>query len=189
MRPRSWRAPPWVWLLVAWLFGHAATAMAQVDATSAEYQIKAAFVCKFGAYVEWPSRAFDRSDSPLVIGVAGDNAVVEAMTRAAAQQAIDGRAIVVRRVQHGESLAGLHIVFITRSQAGWLADVLAAAKGLPLLTVTESEQTAGRDSMINFVVVADKVRFDVTPHLAELNQLKISARLLGVARKVMSRPS
>jgi len=33
--------------------------------------------------------------------------------------------------------------------------------------------------MINFVIVEDKVRFDVAPREAELANLKVSARLLS----------
>jgi hypothetical protein len=40
--------------------------------------------------------------------------------------------------------------------------------------------------MINFVAVDDKVRFDVALPPAERGQLKISSRLLAVARKVVS---
>jgi hypothetical protein len=41
--------------------------------------------------------------------------------------------------------------------------------------------------MINFVEIENKVRFDVAPAPAERDQLKISARLLSVARKVVPR--
>jgi hypothetical protein len=41
--------------------------------------------------------------------------------------------------------------------------------------------------MINFVVVDDKIRFDIAPQAAELNRLRISARLLGVARNVITK--
>ena len=66
---------------------------------------------------------------------------------------------------------------------------MAAAKGQPLLTVTESEEALELGSMINFVVVEDKVRFDIAPPPFESSNLKISARLLGVARKVVSKSS
>jgi len=38
-------------------------------------------------------------------------------------------------------------------------------------------------------VVEDKVRFDIAPPPSESSNLKISARLLGVARKVVSKSS
>ena len=43
--------------------------------------------------------------------------------------------------------------------------------------------------MINFVVVDDKVRFDVALHPINRAGLKVSARLLAVARMVQSDPS
>jgi YfiR/HmsC-like len=43
-------------------------------------------------------------------------------------------------------------------------------------------------SAINFVVVDDKVRFDVAPEAFDKANLRVSARLLTVARKVMGTP-
>jgi YfiR/HmsC-like len=39
--------------------------------------------------------------------------------------------------------------------------------------------------MINFVAVGNRVRFDVALHAAERRRLRISSRLLGVARRVL----
>src|SRR5258708_37849678 len=36
-----------------------------------EQRVKAAFLFKFGGYVEWPDNVFAHKESPLVIGVAG----------------------------------------------------------------------------------------------------------------------
>ena len=57
------------------------------------------------------------------------------------------------------------------------------------LTVTESPWAVPPESMINFVLVDDKVRFDIAPRVAESNKLKISARLLGVARSLVGQAS
>jgi len=92
---------------------------------------------------------------------------------------------VVRRLNRGDALTGLHIVFIARGHADRLAETLGAARGQPVLVVTESEGAGAPGSIINFVVVEDKVRFDVALARAESSNLKISARLLGVARRVI----
>jgi hypothetical protein len=55
--------------------------------------------------------------------------------------------------------------------------------------VTESSRAAASGSMINFVVVDNKVRFDIAPQAAELSRLRISARLLGVARALIGKAS
>src|SRR2546425_4849649 len=47
------------------------SALAQLDRSAAETQIKAAFLYKFSGFVEWPPKAFTRPDSPFTIGVIG----------------------------------------------------------------------------------------------------------------------
>lgn len=163
-------------------------AWGQAESLSIEYQVKAAFVCKFASYVEWPVQSFEKQDSPVTIGVFGSDAVYAEMVRTAAgQQAAEGRPFVVRKLAPGDSLAGIHIVYVARSHASRLGEVLMGTKGQPTLTVSESEETAG--AVINFVVVNDKVRFDISLPTAESSNLKISARLLAVARRVVPKPS
>ena len=154
-----------------------------------EYRIKAAFVCKFLGYVEWPPLAFAAADSPIVISVLASDAIIDEVSRTAAGLSVDGRALTVRKFQRGESLAGTHLVYIAATDEARLAESIAALKSLPILVVTEATRGLPSGSMINFVVVDDKVRFDIAPHVAEASRLKISARLLGVARSVIGKAS
>jgi len=154
-----------------------------------EYAIKAAFVCKFAGYVEWPPGAFEQPDSPIVIGVIGEPDVAEQVARAARGQAIDARPLAVRRLRPGDPLDGLHVLYVTRSRATQAQAALAAAQRQPVLTVTELDDGDGPAGIVNFVVVANKVRFDVAPYLAEPVELRISSRMLSVARRVVPRAS
>lgn len=162
---------------------------AQSEVQASEYRVKAAFLYKFGGYIEWPGGAFVRADSPVTIGVMGAEGLADELVQIVAGRNLNGRPVSVRRLRAGDSIAGLHVLFIGRAEGGRLAEILAAAKGQPLLTVTESAQALELGSVINFVMVDDKVRFDVALVPADLGSLKISARLLSVARKVVSRPS
>ena len=169
--------------------GVASSRPAQADTQADEYRVKAAFLYKFGSYIEWPSESFARADSPVAIGVMGADTLAEELAQIVAGRNVNGRPVLVRRLRPGDPIAGLHMLFIGRSDGGRLAEILAAARGRALLTVTESEEGLELGSMINFVVVEDKVRFDVAPPPPESGNLKISARLLGVARKVVSKSS
>ena len=151
---------------------------------AAEAQIKAAFLYKFGGFVEWPAGAFAGADS-FAIGVLGGDAVALELERLVAGRTVQDRPISVRRVRRGEPTGGLHVLFIGRGEAARLPEVLAAAKGQPLLVVTESDNALASGSVINFVQAEDKVRFDVALPAAERGQLRISSRLLAVARKVV----
>ena len=169
--------------------GLAAGCRAQSATDAPEYRIKAAFVCKFAGYVEWPAQVFARPDSPIVIGVMAADAVVDELARTATGLSADGRPLVVRRLRRGEPVASVHLVYIASSEEGRLAETLPALKGQPVLVVTESSHALALGSMINFVVVDDKVRFDIAPQAAEASHLRISARLLGVARSLIGKAS
>ena len=169
--------------------GVAGPRQAQADAQADEYRVKAAFLYKFGSYIEWPSGSFARADSPVTIGVMGADTLADELAQIVAGRNVNGRPVRVRKLRPGDPIAGLHVLFVGRADGGRLAEILAAARGQALLTVTESEEGLELGSMINFVVVEDKVRFDIAPPPSEPNSLKISARLLGVARKVVSKSS
>lgn len=164
----------------------AASAARAGDEDSVEYQVKAAFVCKFGNYIEWPPQAMGAAGEPFRIGVLGSELVQEEFRRTAAAASVGGRPVEVRRLARGELPEGLHAVFVARAMAAQAAAVIAAARGKPILTVTELDP-GGAAGMINFVVVEDKVRFDILLPPALQSGLKISVRLLGVARRVEGR--
>ena len=159
------------------------------DESSAEYQVKAAFVCKFGNYVEWPAHALGAASDPFRIGVLATSAVAEEFRRIAAATVVSWRHVEVRRLARGEAPEGVHVVFVSRGMSSVAGEVIAAAHGRPVLTVTELDPGAmtGIAGMINFVLVDDKVRFDIQLPPALQSGLKISARLLGVARRVEGR--
>jgi hypothetical protein len=162
----------------------AGAALAQSERT-AEIQIKAAFLYKFGGFVEWPAVAFARADSPFTIGVHGADALAAELEQVVAGRSVHGRQVAVRRLRRGDALDGLHVLFVGQQEAARLAEIVAGLKGPTPLIVTESENALSRGSMINFVSAEDKVRFDVALLPAERGQLRISSRLLGVARKVV----
>jgi len=155
----------------------------------AEYRVKAAFLYKFGEYVEWPSDPVQRTDNSLVIGVIGADALADHLAQLVVGRSVNGRPVSVRKMRRGEPLDTVQLLFIGRSENDRLAGHLAAARGHPVLTVTESDQGLSAGSMVNFVIVDDKVRFDIALPAVEEGNLRISARLLSVARKVMGRPS
>jgi hypothetical protein len=178
---------PGAWLRTVALFAllwSSSPAVAADAGAAPEYRVKAAFVYKFGDYVEWPPEAFARADSPLVFGVVENDVLADELARLAAGRTMGGRAVVVRKLAAGDSWTGLHVAFVGGDDADKLSAALAAGAGRPVLTVTETRAGSVVAGMINFVVVADKVRFDVALPAAEAAGLKISSRLLSVARRV-----
>ena len=157
--------------------------------SGAETRIKAAFLYKFGGFVEWPAQSFASAEAPFAIGVLGSDPMADELRQAVSGRTVNGRKVVVRQLRRGEQPDGLHVLYIGPADSARVAEALKAVRGQAVLTVTETAEALALGSMITFVVADDKVRFDVALPPAEQGQLRISARLLAVARKVVGGPS
>ncbi|RYF43911.1 MAG: YfiR family protein [Comamonadaceae bacterium] len=150
-------------------------------AAASESAVKAAFLYKFGGFVEWPASAFARPDEPFVIGVAGDDAVFFALDEIASGRTVQGRPLVVRRVR--EPQAGLHLLYLGNMREARLREFLPAP-ATPVLVVTAQEGGLRLGGAINFGEERGRVRFSASPPQATARGLRLSARLLDVAQSV-----
>jgi hypothetical protein len=161
---------------------------ASAQAPGPETRIKAAFLYKFAEYVEWPANAFATAASPLVIGVADADPLALELESAVAGRQVAGRSVQVRRIGSADRMDdSLHVLFAGMAGgAARRAQVLAQAGAYPVLTVTDDGATHPRGSIINFVVVENRVRFDIARDHAERRGLQVGSQLLRVARNVVS---
>lgn len=150
-----------------------------------EHEVKATFLYKFGSYIEWPEGTFVREDEPLTIGVIGADDVAQDLREIVQDKSINGRPVAVLVLGPSDPPQQAQILFIGRTAPTSLASVLSSASGRPIVTVTEIEGRSADGGMINFVTDDNKVRFDILLAKADSNNIKISARLLRVARKVI----
>ena len=165
----------------AWLLALSCGAFAQ----PLEHEVKAAFLHKFLAFVEWPPAALGPPGAPLVIGVAGADDTAAALEQMAAARGAQGRAVVVRRLRAGQPpVEGLHMLFLPRGSAAQLRELSRAAPAQPLLVVCEWEGALEQGAVINFSVADGRVRFEVALDAAERRSLRISSRMLAVALNV-----
>jgi hypothetical protein len=147
-----------------------------------EQKVKAAFLFKFGGYVEWPEGVFSGKDAPLVIGVAGADEFADELQQVVGGRKMNGRPVLVRRVHSGDSLSNIHVLFVARSEIGRLNELTSQVR--PVLIVTDMDKGLAQGSVINFVVVDNRVRFEVSLDAARRSGLKIGAPLLSVAMRV-----
>lgn len=147
-------------------------------------QVKAAYLFKFGNYVQWPSNTFADETSPVVIGVVGADKIAEELARIAASRNIGKHPVRVKRLQHGETPAGIHMLFVGKDAPQPVSNWLAPLEGQPVLCVTEEEGNPPPGSAINFVLDNNRVQFDVSLPAVQRNNLELSALLLSAAREV-----
>lgn len=154
---------------------------------SSEYLIKAGFIYNFAKLVEWPATAFAQPDSPIVIGILGNDPFGATLDRIVADKKIDGRGFAVKRVKWSKDLRELkdcNILFVSSSEKEHVDSVVDGMKGLPILTIGDAPGFAKRGGIINFTLEDNKVRFEVNVEAAKHADLSISSRLLTLAKIV-----
>jgi hypothetical protein len=149
-----------------------------------ESQIKAIYLYKFSAHVEWPQSAFSQDDSPFVIGIIGSEEVAAELSMLSNGQQLNNRTIRVRTIKIGEVINDVHVLFIDQRESNNLEALLTNLQLTPVLIVTEKNGALSAGSIINFVPVDDHIRFEISLISADINNLKISSRLLSVAQKI-----
>jgi len=161
------------------LIGVAAAVLLHPTAASAEptdVSVKAAFLPRFVRYVTWPPAAMPHGSDPFVLCVIGSDPFGQLLDQAAGTQSIDGRHIVIRRMNSAAAAGDCQAAFVSTNRLDELSDF----GGRPVLTVTDGS-AAGPHGIIHFVVVGGRVRFFIDQALAERRHLNISSRLLALA--------
>ena len=161
-----------------------APALAQPGPAALERSVKAAFLYKFLAYTEYPASAFADPASPIVIGVLGSEEMSAELARIVQGRSVNNRPLQVRALRDADSLTGVHMLFVAGADSSRTARVLHGLAGGALL-VSECENGLQLGSVINFKIVDERVRFDVSLEAADKNNVKLSSRLLTVANHVI----
>jgi len=140
-----------------------------------EYTVKAAYLYNFVKYVDWPDKK-----SSVLICIAGQNpfgTVLESLVR---NERVRGVPLSTEVIL--EPRAGCDVLFTPRSSN--IPAYLKAVSGMPTLTVGETDRFIEQGGIVRFVADGKNVRFEINPAAAERVKLRISSRLLQLARIV-----
>jgi len=170
------------------LLATAKAAPAAPTAEEREYQVKGAFLAKFALFTEWPTAAFTNATAPVVLGILGPDRFGQEYVAALKEQTVNGRPFLLRRIQRSSDLAGCHILFVNATARVKAAQVVALTGSAPILTVGESGDFATRGGVMGFFKDEGRVRFEINLDAAARANLKISAKLLQLARIVRDAP-
>ena len=148
---------------------------------SPEYQLKAVFLFHFAQFVEWPPEAFPEAHTPLVIGVLGEDPFGAYLDETVRGETVNTRALVVHRYQRVEEIETCHVLFISRSEAGRLEEIVASLQGRNILTVGDMTGFTRRGGIIRFLLDENKIRLRINLAAAKDANLVMSSKLLRPA--------
>jgi hypothetical protein len=163
----------------AWLSSMVARAE---EATSVEYKIKAAYLLNFTKFVEWPTNRFSAPATPIRVGVLGKDPFGADLERTMSGRLIEHRKFEIVRIAEPEAAVNCHIVFISSSERRRLPYIVQTLHKAHVLTVGEHEQFLEEGGIIRFFLHQDTVRFEINPRGANEAGLRISSKLMQIAR-------
>lgn len=152
----------------------------EARAQTLEDSVKANYLVRFAAFVDWPPDAFASGQTPVSVCIAGRDPFGASLARAASGQTAHGRPIMVRPLHTEAAGTDCHILYLGEGAAAPGVD------GRPVLVVTDERRSTHR-AMIQFVVVSGRVRFHIDAAAAARSRLTINSRLLALALSVRTR--
>ena len=171
------------------------------SAASREYQIKAAFLYNFVRFVDWPEDKLGDANEPIRIGIIGKNPFGNAF-EPIKDKKLKGRKVIIetfkgfgkikrekndKTPKHTEieKIRKCHMLFICNSEKEYLADIIELVHRHGILTVGQVPGFLEAGGIINFLEEKKKIRFEINLKAARKSKLKIRAKLLRLATRIV----
>jgi len=142
--------------------------------------LTAAFLYNFAKFAEWPEGA---PTGPMTICVLGDAAVADALDATVRGRTIEGREIAVVRVKP-DALRTCHLLYVSGIDQHRAQQIIDELKTAPVMTVSDRDRFAESGGIAGLFVEAGKMRFAINLDAALRARLRISSRLLNLAKLV-----
>src|SRR5262249_45954149 len=149
-----------------------------------EYQVKAAFLFNFTQFVEWPVNIFASDQSPLIIGVLGENPFGNYLQEAITGEAKDGHPLTIKYYKDISEVTDCHILFINLPTSKKIEQLLEECKKRHILTVSDVPGFINQGGMVFFINKNNKIHIKVNIELAKEADLTISSKLLRLVEIV-----
>jgi hypothetical protein len=152
---------------------------------SSEYAVKAAFLFHFAQFAEWPPTAFKGTNAPLTFCTLGEDEFHGALDQSINGKTIENRPLRVQHLKQLDEVQACQVIFVGAGDKKRIPALLASLKDSPVLTVGETEHFAQEGGMIGLSLEENKIRFEINLGSVEHAKLKLSARLLALAKTVL----
>jgi hypothetical protein len=160
----------------------------RAESAAEEYAVKAAFLFHFAQFVEWPEETFKDTASPLTFCTLDEDPFHGALDASLSGKTIGARSLRVLHLRTSQDLQVCQVLFLGAADRKLFPATLVGLKGRPVLTVGETEHFVLDGGMIGFLTEENKIRFAINLQAAGKARLKISSRLLSLAKSVVGAP-
>ena len=157
-------------------------AAARAQSSEAELQVRAQFVYNFANFVEWPTDAFPKADTPIKICLFGEIEFAPYLYTFSGTL-IGDRELIVQKTKSFEQIReGCHILYVGEDERVRLPTFWKKIQYVYVLSIGERNGFADKGGIINILRTRDRVQFDVNIENAMNNGLFLDSDLLALAR-------
>ena len=155
---------------------------AQSDASkTAKIKLKGIYIYSFAKNVYWPQ---DYSTGDFFIGVYGDNDLYTQLNNSYTDKLIGSQKIKIKFFNELDMIKDCHLLFVSEEKMKDIGSVRKKISKQTLL-VSEGENLVTTGSMINFIYVQSRLKFQVNKTKSEKNDLKIGQTLTKLAHSII----
>ncbi|MBN2523752.1 MAG: YfiR family protein [Bacteroidales bacterium] len=163
-------------LLLALLSTFYLGAFCQTEISRAE----AMFIYNFSRLIEWPA---NYKTGPFIIGVYGSAAILGELKTYTTGKRVGSQPITVRTYNSPAEISTCHILVIPFNSTKHMANILPQLENKSTLVITEKSGAISQGAAINFLVVGNNLKFELSPGNATKYGIKLSSKLGEMAFK------
>jgi hypothetical protein len=152
---------------------------------ASESQVKAAYLYNFVKFIEWPLADVPQGANPIRLCVLEDKGFEQTLRQVVNGKLIGLHPVTVTQLNAAGQARGCQILFIALSHRKDASHALEELRDTSVVTVGEMDGFIKAGGIINFVLDDDHVRFQVNEKAAARAGLRVSSRLLSVAKLVV----
>jgi hypothetical protein len=156
------------------------------NSTAPEYLAKANYLANFPSFVDWPPEVLPSVKTPFLICVFGEFSFGTSLAEMTRGTTVHDRRLEIRWIHKPQELSSCQILFVSRSEQKRYNQALDVVRGRMVLTVGETPEFLAAGGILSFSSQQGAIQFDVNLEAANKARLKISSRLLALARHIVN---
>jgi len=162
---------------------------AQILDAEKVHRVQAGYIYNFAKFAEWPDGTFADDEQPIVIGIVGADPILDLLNRVVRDKTVAGRAVEVRslewsRAEDREVARRCHVLYICFVERDRAVSIIKSVASSPVLTMSDVEGFAELGGMVGLVLSDNRIVFEINRKSVDRSGIKLSARLLQLARIV-----
>ena len=139
-------------------------------------QAQSIFIYNFTRLIEWPNK-----DGDFVIGVLGSSELASDLEKYTTGKNVGLQKITIKKFKEVEEIGKCNIIFVSSSKTSKLPDVVSKITSSHTLIIGERRGAIDAGAAINFLMLDDKLKFELKSSNASKYGLKVNSKLESMA--------